>query len=82
MSELSTVEGIEAVLLILGVGIALLVSLVKERRCKKSGQHWAFRPNGYTDDVGEDAREEWQCEHCGFREWKQRAARFQVGGGD
>lgn len=73
MDELMTSETLQTVLLLVGTGIAFLVSMVQQRRCRKCGRHWAFRPNGFTDDVGEDAREEWQCEHCGFRKWKPRS---------
>lgn len=80
MWDLITSEELETVLLVVGVGIALLVSAVRRRQCQKCGQHWVFRPNGFTDDVGEDAREEWQCEHCGFREWRARPVRLELGG--
>lgn len=82
MSELMTNDTLEAVLLFLGIGITVLVSLVQQRRCRKCWRHWAFHPNGFTDDVGEDAREEWQCEHCGYRKWKPRTARFTFSKGD
>ena len=72
LPELMTDDAPEAIIMVLGVGIALLVSTVQKRRCKQCRQFWVFRPNGFTDDVVARAREEWECEACGYREWKKR----------
>ncbi len=72
LPELMTDDAPEAIIMVLGTGIALLVSTVQKCRGNQCRQFWVFRPNGFTDDVGARAREEWECEACGYREWKKR----------
>ena len=63
--------GRETLIMLLSGG-SLLVSTVYNRRCKKCRQHWVFRRNGFTETADDSAREEWECENCGHREWKKR----------
>ena len=64
--------GLETLIMLIGGGVSLLVSTAYKRRCKNCHQHWVFRPNGFTETAQDDAREEWECENCGHREWKKR----------
>ena len=70
-----------AVILGLVVCIVALVAVVRQRRCPECGT-WSFRPNGFTDDVGRRAREEWECEDCGHRAWRRLTGSGGCGCGD